>query len=97
MTSCLSRVLAKCFLSLRSHTILNNIDKAVDQLPVVMFFPGQYNGQTLMLFNELKDDNHYRAFHWWIIDRGRIMEIRKMFEKPIDRDIRGVIKIGNEG
>ena len=24
------------------------------------------------------------------------MEIRKMFEKPIDRDIRGVIKIGNE-
>ncbi len=52
----------KVFPFLRSHTILNNIHKAVDQLPVVMFFPGQYNGQTLMLFNELKDDNYYRAF-----------------------------------
>ncbi|CAM3140275.1 DUF1788 domain-containing protein [Filibacter tadaridae] len=52
----------KVFPIIRSHTILNNIHKAVDQLPVVMFFPGQYDGQTLMLFNELKDDNYYRAF-----------------------------------
>lgn len=52
----------KVFPIIRSHTILNNIHKAVDQLPIVMFFPGQYDGQTLILFNELKDDNYYRAF-----------------------------------
>ena len=52
----------KAFPFIRSHTILNNIHKAVGRLPVVMFFPGQYDGQSLMLFNELKDDNYYRAF-----------------------------------
>lgn len=54
--------IGKVFPIIRSHTILNNIHNAVGQLPVVMFFPGQYDGQTLMLFNELKDDNYYRAF-----------------------------------
>ncbi|MFZ2746924.1 MAG: BREX protein BrxB domain-containing protein [Lactococcus raffinolactis] len=27
-----------------------------------MFFPGKYDGQSLMLFSEIKDDNYYRAF-----------------------------------
>ena len=27
-----------------------------------MFFPGTYDGGSLMLFNSLKDDNYYRAF-----------------------------------
>ncbi len=52
----------RVFPFIRSHTILNNIHRAVGRLPVVMFFPGKYNGQSLMLFNELKDDNYYRAF-----------------------------------
>lgn len=52
----------RAFPFIRSHTILNNIHRAVGRLPVVMFFPGKYNGQSLMLFNELKDDNYYRAF-----------------------------------
>lgn len=52
----------KAFPIIRSHTILNNIHKAVDQIPIVLFFPGKYDGQSLMLFNELKDDNYYRAF-----------------------------------
>ena len=52
----------QAFPFIRSHTILNNIHRAVGRLPVVMFFPGKYNGQSLMLFNELKDDNYYRAF-----------------------------------
>jgi len=30
--------------------------------PLVMFFPGRYDGQTLRLFGTLKDDNYYRAF-----------------------------------
>jgi len=47
---------------IRSHTVLNNLHKAIDQVPVVMFFPGKYDGLELVLFNEIKDDNYYRAF-----------------------------------
>ncbi|WP_368243902.1 DUF1788 domain-containing protein [Clostridium tertium] len=47
---------------IRSHTILNNLHRVVEEQPLVMFFPGTYDGGTLMLFNELKDDNYYRAF-----------------------------------
>ncbi|MPQ42520.1 DUF1788 domain-containing protein [Clostridium tarantellae] len=47
---------------IRSHTILNNLHKEIEKIPLVMFFPGTYDGGTLMLFNELKDDHYYRAF-----------------------------------
>ena len=46
----------------RSHTVLNNLHPVIDKVPVVMFFPGSYTGQELRLFDELKDDNYYRAF-----------------------------------
>ncbi|OBR94394.1 hypothetical protein CLRAG_15620 [Clostridium ragsdalei P11] len=52
---------------MRSHTVLNNLHNAVDQVPVVMFFPGEYDGLELILFNEIKDDNYYRAFQ--LIDK----------------------------
>lgn len=52
----------KVFPIIRSHVILNNLFKAVRQIPVVMFFPGRYDGQELRLFGEIKDDNYYRAF-----------------------------------
>jgi ribosomal protein S8 len=47
---------------IRSHTVLNNLHSAIDDVPVVMFFPGRYDGQELCLFDEIKDDNYYRAF-----------------------------------
>jgi hypothetical protein len=46
---------------IRSHTILNNLQTLVGDLPLVMFFPGTYNNQSLTLFDKLKDDNYYRA------------------------------------
>ena len=52
----------KCYPILRSHTVLNNLHQACVRVPVVMFFPGTYNEQELILFNEIKDDNYYRAF-----------------------------------
>lgn len=54
--------IGKCYPLLRSHKILNNLHQFVDNVPVVMFFPGKYDGQSLMLFGETKDDNYYRAF-----------------------------------
>jgi hypothetical protein len=47
---------------IRSHTVLNNLHSVIDKVPMVMFFPGSYDGQELRLFNLLKDDNYYRAF-----------------------------------
>jgi hypothetical protein len=52
----------KCYPILRSHKVLNNLHQAIDRIPVVMFYPGKYNGQELLLFGEIKDDNYYRAF-----------------------------------
>lgn len=54
--------IGKAWPIIRSHTVLNNLHKAVDQVPVVMFFPGEYDGLELVLFGEIKDDNYYRAF-----------------------------------
>lgn len=52
----------KCYPFLRSHKVLNNLHHAVDHVPVIMMYPGTYDGQQLVLFSELKDDNYYRAF-----------------------------------
>ena len=54
--------IGKCYPFLRSHKILNNLHQAIDTVPVVMFYPGKYTGQELILFSEIKDDNYYRAF-----------------------------------
>lgn len=54
--------IGKCYPILRSHTVLNNLHQVIDHVPVVMFYPGKYSGQDLMLFGEIKDDNYYRAF-----------------------------------
>ena len=52
----------KCYPVLRSHKVLNNLHQAFVRAPVVMFFPGSYDEQERVLFNEIKDDNYYRAF-----------------------------------
>ncbi len=54
--------IGKCYPILRSHTVLNNLHPVIDRVPVVMFYPGKYDGQELVLFGEIKDDNYYRAF-----------------------------------
>jgi hypothetical protein len=54
--------IGKCYPILRSHKILNNLHQAMDRVPVVLFYPGKFDGQQLILFESLKDDNYYRAF-----------------------------------
>lgn len=54
--------IGKSYPIIRSHTILNNLHQVIDKVPVVMFYPGKYDGQELVLFDEIKDDNYYRAF-----------------------------------
>ena len=47
---------------IRSHTILNALHAVLDFVPVIMFYPGTYSGQDLVLFDEISDQNYYRAF-----------------------------------
>ena len=53
---------------IRSHNVLNNLQKAAKLGPTVMFFPGCYShsaetGASLELFGRLRDDKYYRAFN----------------------------------
>lgn len=48
---------------MRSHNILNNLQHVFDDIPVVLFYPGEYTGQSLTLFHKFADDNYYRAFN----------------------------------
>jgi hypothetical protein len=47
---------------LRTNTLLNALHPLTGQIPLVVFYPGKYDGAKLRLFNRLSDDNYYRAF-----------------------------------
>lgn len=47
---------------LRSHSLLNNLHPIMGETPLVLFYPGRYDGQSLRLFGKLKNNNYYRAF-----------------------------------
>lgn len=53
----------KVYPFMRSHNILDNIQHIFSDIPVVMLYPGAYNGQELSLFAEFEDGNYYRAFN----------------------------------
>lgn len=53
----------KVFPYMRSHKILDNIQHIFSDIPVVMFYPGKYDGQNLKLFDKFSDANYYRAFN----------------------------------
>jgi len=47
---------------LRTHTLLSALHAHMKDTPLVMFYPGKYDGYSLRLFSRLKDDHYYRAF-----------------------------------
>lgn len=53
----------KVYPFMRSHNILDNIQHIFSDIPVVMLYPGAYDGQALSLFDEFNDGNYYRAFN----------------------------------
>lgn len=53
---------------IRTHNVLNNLQKVAKDFPTLLFFPGRYTftegrGQSLDLFGELNEDKYYRAFN----------------------------------
>lgn len=47
----------------RAHQILECAQPVFSHIPVVLFYPGVYDGQTLRLFGSINDGNYYRAFN----------------------------------
>lgn len=59
---------------LRAHTLLNNLHSLMGKTPLIMFYPGRYDGTSLRLFNKAtlsvgsnssggrRQDPYYRAF-----------------------------------
>ena len=47
---------------LRTHTLLSALHSHMRDTPLLMLYPGRYDGLSLRLFNKLGDDNYYRAF-----------------------------------
>jgi hypothetical protein len=53
---------------IRTHNVLNNLQKVAKEYPTLLFFPGQYThtegrGSSLDLFGDLNEDKYYRAFN----------------------------------
>lgn len=55
--------IGKVYPFMRSHKILDNIQHIFSDIPVVVLYPGRFDGQELSLFDEFKDGNYYRAFN----------------------------------
>ena len=53
----------KVYPFMRSHKILDNIQHVFSDIPVVMLYPGEFNGQDLKLFEQFLDGHYYRAFN----------------------------------
>ena len=47
---------------LRTHTLLSALHPLMGRTPLLMFYPGRYDGYSLRLFNKLTEDHYYRAF-----------------------------------
>ena len=46
----------------RTHNLLNNLHPLSGGTPLLFFYPGRYDGQSLSLFGDLHDNPYYRAF-----------------------------------
>ncbi len=53
----------KVYPFMRSHKILDNIQHIFADIPVLMLYPGTFNGQDLDLFGKFLDGHYYRAFN----------------------------------
>ncbi len=47
---------------LRTHTLLSALHPIMADTPLLMLFPGRYDGHSLRLFNTQVEDHYYRAF-----------------------------------
>ena len=47
---------------LRTHNLLDNMQHLFEDVPVIVAYPGVFDGKQFSLFGKLSDGNYYRAF-----------------------------------
>ena len=52
----------KIFPFMRVHALLEALQPLLTSVPMLVFYPGEYTGDQLRLFNILKPNNYYRPF-----------------------------------
>ncbi|WP_284035629.1 DUF1788 domain-containing protein [Neobacillus sp. 114] len=50
------------FTLVSTHELLNQLHARVTSTPIIVFYPGEYTGQGLSLFNRFESNGYYRAF-----------------------------------
>jgi hypothetical protein len=50
------------FTLVSTHELLNQLHARVTNTPIIIFYPGEYTGQGLSLFNRFESNGYYRAF-----------------------------------
>ena len=53
----------KVYPFMRSHKIFDNLQNVFDNMPVLMLYPGTFDGHDLTLFGQFLDGHYYRAFN----------------------------------
>lgn len=53
----------------RAHDVMNNMHSSFDDVPVVVFYPGVFDGVSPRLFGTINEGNYYRAFD--LLDRRK--------------------------
>ena len=53
----------KAFPFMRVHSLLNALQEDFNEKPIVVLYPGAFDGHYVKLFNRLKSNEYYRAFN----------------------------------
>ena len=53
----------EAFPFIRVHDLLNAMQPEFPDVPILVFYPGNYDGRNVQLFNRLKKNPYYRAFN----------------------------------
>ena len=48
---------------MRIHSLLESLQPHFSDIPILVFYPGVFDGHQVKLFNRLKPNNYYRAFN----------------------------------
>jgi hypothetical protein len=48
---------------MRIHSLLEELQTGFDDIPIVVLYPGSFDGRSVILFNEFKPNEYYRAFN----------------------------------
>ncbi|MCD7892351.1 MAG: DUF1788 domain-containing protein [Erysipelotrichaceae bacterium] len=53
----------KVFPFLRVHVLLEAMQTHFNDIPVLVMYPGSYDGHNIRLFNKIEPEGHYRSFN----------------------------------